>query len=399
MDTVTLALNGSLPFIGIHTDDTVNYKAILAHMAKRKVLLLPNTLQYPVGATNVYLADYDKVSPDWYKKLSDNGASAIVLNPEKPHNLIFDAGELVVPETFYAEYLAEFVEQDKIPALVNALKGLSLKTAQEIVQLTMARTGEITPKAVRNTRLMMVSTPGLQALDTDYPFYLMTPVLKAWVDLNKDYFLSKDIPEVLVPRGLMLAGPPGVGKSLAASVIARHWGLPLFRLDIGAALSRWLGESEGRINRNLSLIEANAPVVLLLDEVEKLFADKGDETTQRILSQLLWWLQCRRGRVLTLMTTNDITKIPKELYRPGRIDRVIHLEKLSQENACIFAEDVYRSVLGSLPGAGRRIVINNRVQNSVEGEIEHPKTYSHAFVTELVYDTIRENGWVLPSKN
>jgi SpoVK/Ycf46/Vps4 family AAA+-type ATPase len=78
-------------------------------------------------------------------------------------------------------------------------------------------------------------------------------------------FGNLNTPEKLVPRGLLLAGDPGTGKSMASMVLAKHWDIPLFRLDVSASLNRWLGESESRIARNLSLIEQNAPCVFLLD--------------------------------------------------------------------------------------------------------------------------------------
>ena len=157
-------------------------------------------------------------------------------------------------------------------------------------------------------------------LETDYDFYEWPHALKEWLTLNDQYFLDLNTPPQLVPRGLLLGGEPGVGKTMAAKVLAKHWDVPLFRLDVSTSLNRYLGESESRIAKNLAVIEQNAPCVWLMDEVEKLFVSNGDEgTTQRILSQVLWWLQYHSARVLTIMTTNNLENDPEGVVSSGAI--------------------------------------------------------------------------------
>jgi SpoVK/Ycf46/Vps4 family AAA+-type ATPase len=202
--------------------------------------------------------------------------------------------------------------------------------------------------------------------------------------------LDLETPQQLVPRGLLLDGEPGVGKSMAAMVLAKHWDVPLFRLDVSTSLNRYLGESESRIARNLQVIEQNAPCVWLMDEVEKLFATNGDEgTTQRILSQILWWLQYHRARVLTVMTTNNLTIIPKELYRAERLDKVLHLEKLSLSAAKVFAAKVYESVLGTPTPLKHQKMLRDLLDKGDKG------TYAHAEVRVLVYEAIKQNNWLV----
>jgi ATPase family associated with various cellular activities (AAA) len=232
----------------------------------KKLMPLPTAKNATVGDSYVYYTEsLDAVTVDMYRRLAETASTAVVINPDKPSPLVFEAGILPTPPAFFVEYLRHFVHESKIPGLVQVLKGLSLKTGQEVVQLTMARTGSVLPQEVRRTRTMLRGeTPGLYSLDTDYDFYEMPKLLKQWIDLNDKYFLDPTTPQRLMPRGLLLSGDPGVGKSMASMVLAKHWDVPLFRLDISTSLNRYLGESESRIARNLSIIENNAPCIWLL---------------------------------------------------------------------------------------------------------------------------------------
>ena len=393
IDFVT-ALKAKIPFIGIHTDDPVNVRAILQFYAgeSKKLQALPTAKNAPIGDAYLWWTeDLDLVTTATYKQLQATQATCVVINPGKPSMLVFEAGVLPTPVSFLTGYLEPFVVNGTTMAgLVQGLKGLSLKGAQEVVQLTMARAGSVALHEVRKTRQMLGGEhPGLSTLETDYDFYEWPKPLKEWVDLNDSYFLNPATPDKLVPRGLLLAGERGVGKSMAAMVLAKHWDVPLLRLDVSTSLNRWLGESESRIARNLNLIEANAPCVWLLDEAEKIFGTAGDEgTTQRILSQILWWLQHHKSRVLTVMTTNDVLVLPKELYRAERIDRTIIIEKLPLSAAKLFATKVYEAVMKQPPTMKRQKWLRDALDKQEKG------SFAHAEVRVLVYDAIKANGWL-----
>jgi hypothetical protein len=386
------AFKAKLPFIAVHTDDPVNVKLVLQHWSQKTLLQLPTAKNAPIGDGYLWWTeDLAQVTTEMYRKLCAATASCAVVNPDKSSLLVYDTGILQTPTQFVRQYLKEFVSDGAYSeAVVAQLKGLSLKTAQEVVQLTMARVQSVAPQEIRKTRQMMGGeTPGLTTLDTDYDFYEWPKALKDWLELNNGYFLDLETPVQLVPRGLLLDGEPGVGKSMAAMALAKHWDVPLFRLDVSTSLNRYLGESESRIARNLNVIEQNAPCVWLLDEVEKLFATNGDEgTTQRILSQILWWLQYHRSRVLTVMTTNNLSIIPKELYRAERLDRVLHLEKLPLSASKLFAAKVYESVLGAPIPLKRQKVLRDLLDKGDKG------TYAHAEVRVLVYEQIKSNNWL-----
>lgn len=385
-----LALKAKLPIIGIQTDDLLNVIAILQSIAERKVVPFPATMQTPLKSDSLYFTEtLDDITVDNSKRLIDQEAQLVIINPEKTSPLIFDAGTLPTPDSFILTYLESFVDKDDLPKVMLVLRGLSLKSTSEIVQLTMARTGSVHPSEIRRTRMMLGgSVPGLHTLDTDYDFYSMPEALKAWIDLNDKYFLAENVPLKLVPRGVMFEGPPGVGKSMASKVLARHWSVPLFRLDISTSLNRMLGESESRVARSLANVERDSPCVLLVDEVEKLFGDPEGGTTMRIMSQLLWWLQDHKARVLTVMTTNKLSLIPPELYRPGRIDKVIQIKLLTLFEAEVFASRVYSSLMGEKPTDRRRKFMRDALVGSKKSE------FSNSEVAELVFDIVKAKNWI-----
>jgi hypothetical protein len=386
-----LALKAKIPIIGVQTDDLLNVRAILQSIAQRPLLPLPTARSQVLVDSYLYWTDdIETVTVDNYRKLAEAGAQAVVINPSKQSSLIFDAGELPTPEVFLRDYLSSFVSSEDLTPLVNMLRGLSLKSAGEVVQLTMARTGSVLPADIRRTRMMMnAAIPGLTTLETDYDFYVMPHELQAWLDLNDKYFLNENTPLKLMPRGVLLSGHPGVGKSLAARVIAKHWNVPLFRLDIATSLNRYLGESETRITHALAMIERQAPCVLLFDEVEKLFGNENEEgTTTRILSLILWWLQEHRSKIVTIMTTNNLKAIPRELYRPGRIDQVIKIAMLTIPEAKLFALRVYESVLGTKPGLDHQKAMREAI------EALHRVRLSHSATAEIVYKLIKAKSWI-----
>jgi SpoVK/Ycf46/Vps4 family AAA+-type ATPase len=130
------------------------------------------------------------------------------------------------------------------------------------------------------------------------------------------------------PKGILLIGVPGCGKSLCARAVASEWGLPLLRLDPGSLYNKYIGETEKNLRRACSTAERLAPVVLFIDEIEKAFAGGGEDggVSQRVLGSFLAWLQDRRANVFTVATANDVSRLPPELLRKGRFDEVFFVD-------------------------------------------------------------------------
>jgi hypothetical protein len=156
--------------------------------------------------------------------------------------------------------------------------------------------------------------------------------LKAWLAV-RSRSLSSEAAEFGVepPRGVLLLGVQGAGKSLCAKAIATAWQRPLLRLDPGVLYDRYVGESERRLRDSLAQADAMAPIVLWIDEIEKAFASAASRSTdgglsQRMFGTLLTWMQEHREAVFLVATANDIEALPPELLRKGRFDEIFFVD-------------------------------------------------------------------------
>jgi hypothetical protein len=131
------------------------------------------------------------------------------------------------------------------------------------------------------------------------------------------------------PKGVILVGVPGCGKSLSAKAIAHNWELPLYRLDLASVLGMYVGQSESRLREALEAADRVAPCVLWIDEIEKGLAGGGTDSTgitTRLIGQFLYWLQESTNKVFTVATANDVQKLPPELLRKGRFDEIFFVD-------------------------------------------------------------------------
>lgn len=156
--------------------------------------------------------------------------------------------------------------------------------------------------------------------------------LKKW--LERKAAILQRLPEaeeagLQAPKGVLVAGMPGCGKSLTAKAVANLFGLPLLRLDIGSLLGKYVGESEHNMRRALAMAEAISPCVLWVDELEKAFVGIGSsnasEVTSRLLGYFLTWMQEKTSAVFVVATANNVTALPPELLRKGRFDDVFYV--------------------------------------------------------------------------
>jgi SpoVK/Ycf46/Vps4 family AAA+-type ATPase len=138
------------------------------------------------------------------------------------------------------------------------------------------------------------------------------------------------------PRGVLMLGVQGAGKSLAAKAIATAWKRPLLRMDVGALYDKYIGESERRLRDALDQAEAMAPIVLWIDEIEKAFASAAAQSSdgglsKRMFGCLLTWMQEHQAPVFLVATANDIEALPPELLRKGRFDEIFFVDLPTRE--------------------------------------------------------------------
>jgi SpoVK/Ycf46/Vps4 family AAA+-type ATPase len=159
-------------------------------------------------------------------------------------------------------------------------------------------------------------------------------VLQEWVGIAKSRFASGKAAEYALgePKGMVIVGVPGTGKSLTPKNIARDWGVPLIRLDIGALFGGVVGATEANVRNILKSIEACAPCVLWVDEIEKAIGGKGDGpqgdsgVSTRLVGAFLTWLQENKKPVFMVATANSVEQLRIELLRKGRVDQIYFVD-------------------------------------------------------------------------
>ncbi|MGD1046686.1 MAG: AAA family ATPase [Bacteroidota bacterium] len=154
--------------------------------------------------------------------------------------------------------------------------------------------------------------------------------LKEWLQKRQMIFLGeKNMPGLDAPKGILLLGVQGGGKSLAAKAVAGTWGVPLLRLDIGALYDKYIGETERKTRDSLKMAERMSPCVLWIDEIEKGISTGGENdggVSQRVLGTLLTWMAEKKEPVFVVATANNVQSLPPELLRKGRFDEVFFVD-------------------------------------------------------------------------
>ena len=232
----------------------------------------------------------------------------------------------------------ELTREDRL-RLVNNLTGLTLTEAEKIITRLIVEDGALRPhdiERVNSAKRQIVEQDGL------LEFYPHTEGLdqvaglgglKAWLARRRAVVADPRRAEEYglgFPKGVLLLGVPGCGKSLCAKSVAHEWGLPLLKLDPSNLYDKYVGESEHNFKRAMLTAERLAPIVLWIDELEKAFAsasaDADGGVSHRIFGTFLSWLQDRQGDVFVVATSNDVAKLPPEFIRKGRFDEIFFVD-------------------------------------------------------------------------
>ena len=311
-----------------------------------------------------WLQDLDTASPtlllakDFHRFCDDPGVARMLRNLEAslrstPHNLVLCCGQwtpppeleealtlldLPLPDQEDLRQLISSISRNSghplnppvLDALTMACSGLSEMRVRQVAARALARRGQLgeedLSEVLEEKRQTIARSEVLEFCSSDAGTEAIggLDVLKTWMEQRHRAFSDEarrfGLP---VPRGVLLVGPQGTGKSLTAKAIARSWSMPLLRLDVGRLFAGLVGASEARTRDMIQRAEAMAPCVLWIDEIDKGFGGDGRSdggTSQRVLANVLTWMAEKQSPVFVVATANGVEQLPPELLRKGRFD-------------------------------------------------------------------------------
>lgn len=240
------------------------------------------------------------------------------------------------------------IVQDALEELALAYKGLSIeRIRRSIYKISINskfdNTKNIINYILEEKKQIIQQTDILEFYPTNHSLKDIGGLinLKRWLKQRSKAF-SKQAKNygIPTPKGLLLVGIQGTGKSLSAKAISREWQIPLLRLDIGKLFNSLVGESEARMRQMINICEASAPCILWIDEIDKTFTSLNNNdsgTTNRVISSFLIWLSEKKSAVFVVATANNIFSLPTEMLRKGRFDEIFFLDLPNeQERQSIF---------------------------------------------------------------
>lgn len=245
-------------------------------------------------------------------------------------------------ESMY-EVTATLTRRD-MDQLVQTLRGLTRSEAERVVASAIYRDYTLKPAdlpVILEAKKAVLGASGcLESVAIDFTMDDVGGLenLKAWLRQRRDGFSKRARDYGLpTPRGILMLGIPGAGKSLCAKAVAADWKMPLLRLDPGVLYQKYIGESESQLRQALAQAEAMAPVILWVDEIEKAFASASAASadgglSKRMFGTLLSWMQDHRHPIFIVATANDISALPPELMRKGRFDEVFFVDLPNEQS-------------------------------------------------------------------
>lgn len=325
------------------------------------------------------------------------------------------------------------VNANLLDEMAVAFKGMSQTEVEHVLALAYAEDGELTRddlELIQFHKYQIIRKSGILEmipLKESLEDIGGLENLKIW--LRKKAIVLKNINKaeaagVDLPKGVLIAGLPGCGKSLSAKATAKLMGIPLLKLDMGRIMGKYVGESEQNMRKAIALAEAIAPCVLWVDELEKAFAGigkansagSGSEVTTRLFGQFLTWMQEKKSSVFVVATGNNIAELPPELSRKGRFDEIfyvglpkkeerknifgIHIGKRRKEDLQKISLDALAGKTDGYSGADIEGVVKEAVENvfveneqkgqeraltqaDIENVIKHTHSLSELMADEL----------------
>ncbi|MFO0679123.1 MAG: AAA family ATPase [Polyangiaceae bacterium] len=337
--------------VGVHgTDDPARALAFIDDANRESI--------YHLRGFEKYLDDPIVIArmKDIYRKLSRHRGAIVIAAPEITFTSdvepLFTHIELQQPTAEeYREFMSAVLREvrqrhavsmelsrEDMSALLDQVKGLTFFEVRRILTKLLVEGGRLARadfvKIVDGKQRIIERTGVLEYFPHDHTMAHVAGLsrFKEWIRKRGAAFRDPERAAqfgLTPPRGALLLGVQGCGKSLSAKAVAGEWGMPLVRLDPSNLYQRYVGETEKSLKRALRTAETMAPIVLWIDELEKAFGTSGESdggVSRRVLGTFLAWLQEKTARVFVLATANDVTNVPPELMRKGRFDEIFFID-------------------------------------------------------------------------
>ncbi len=291
---------------------------------------------------------------DVINRIKNSKSTVVILSAEYklPVELEPDAGHILggIPsgeelESVFSEMIGELQWQheefsvslspEEYSRILGALRGLSIQQIRNVLTQCIIEDNLLTIadlSSIEAYKRKIFDQEGLLEFCLTERQEAMAgfPSLKQWLSDRKMSFRDASLPGLPPPRGILLMGVQGCGKSLAVKIIARELALPLYRLDLGRLYSKYIGETEQNLRKAFELVEKMSPLCLWIDEIEKGFAvssgDMDGGVSKRILGTFLTWMQERKAACFIAATANDVYHLPPEFLRKGRFDEIFFVD-------------------------------------------------------------------------
>ena len=244
------------------------------------------------------------------------------------------------------------LDKESRESVLNAALGLTTIEAENAFALSVVEAGGLNPEIISREKARALKRNGLiEVVETKTSLDAIGGLgnLKHWLESRKDAFGSEARTYGLpAPKGLLIVGIPGTGKSLTAKATSSAFGVPLLRLDMGKVFGGIIGQSESNLRSVIQTAEAIAPCVLWIDEIEKGFSGTKSSgstdggTTARVFGSFLSWMQEKEKPVFVVATANDVSKLPPEFVRKGRFDEMFFVDLPTSEERGLIWDIVIR---------------------------------------------------------
>jgi AAA+ superfamily predicted ATPase len=299
-----------------------------------------------------------------------------------------DEAEITTTIRDFAAAQEEQISDDVVSKLAQACQGLSCYETKQLLQRGYQQDGALDAddlQLIHDEKAQIIKKSGMlelvkvkEGLADIGGLDNLKPWLKQKSKVLNNWTAARAF-GVEAPKGMMIVGMPGCGKSLSAKAASKLFNLPLLKLDMGSLMGKFVGESEGNMRRALKMAEAVSPCVLWIDEVEKAFAGLhglNSEVSTRMFGYFLSWMQEKTSQVFVIATANDISALPPELLRKGRFDEIFYVDFPNErERKAIFEVHLRK---------------RNQLHNDINLDelVKATKDYSGADIEAVVKDSI-----------